>query len=366
MGATSEAKLARLRAFMAEHGYGAVVLTRLENLFWLGGGLDAHVPLVGDQGVATFVVTAHEAHLVTTNIEAPRLRDEELGELARVVELHAVDWHSDRLAAEVSRLAAAGGRVASDVPGGGRELVNLAPLRYSLSPAEVETYRRLGADQGATVAEVARSVAPGETEQAIAGRLASALLCRGITPTVLLVAADERIAAYRHPIPTGKPVERTAMLVAGGRRAGLIVSLTRLVHYGEPPADLLARHQAVCAVDAALISHTVVGAPVSAVFAAGVAAYSEAGFADEWKLHHQGGATGYAGRDYRATLSVQETVQPWQAFAWNPSIAGTKSEDTILATPDGPEILSASPDWPLVECVTAAGAIARPGILVRS
>ncbi len=58
-------------------------------------------------------------------------------------------------------------------------------------------------------------------------------------------------------------------------------------------------------------------------------------------------------------------VQPWQAFAWNPSITGTKSEDTILATPDGPEVISGSPDWPLVEATAAGRLVARPDILVR-
>ena len=37
---------------------------------------------------------------------------------------------------------------------------------------------------------------------------------------------------------------------------------------------------------------------------------------------------------------------PNQAFAWNPSIAGTKSEDTILVGPEGNEILSSTGNWP--------------------
>ncbi|MDT8304742.1 MAG: hypothetical protein RRC07_02300 [Anaerolineae bacterium] len=34
-----------------------------------------------------------------------------------------------------------------------------------------------------------------------------------------------------------------------------------------------------------------------------------------------------------------------QVFAWNPSIAGTKSEDTILAGESGNEILTAMDGW---------------------
>ena len=178
-------------------------------------------------------------------------------------------------------------------------------------------------------------------------------------------AADERAARFRHPLPTARRIERYAMLVAGARRHGLHVSVTRLVHFGSPPAELQRRHAAVARIDAAFLAATRVGAHVGDVVRAGIAAYAAEGWPDDWRHHHQGGPTGYAGRDYRATEADAERIADPQAFAWNPTLPGVKSEDTVLAHPDGLDVLSATPDLPTTVVASAAGPIARPGIVER-
>ena len=99
------------------------------------------------------------------------------------------------------------------------------------------------------------------------------------------------------------------------------------------------------------------------VFAAGLGAYKEAGFGSEWRLHHQGGATGYATRDYKATATEKKIVELNQAFAWNPSITGTKSEDTIIAREERTEIITNTPSWPLIPGTFRDQTIGRPDIL---
>ena len=79
-------------------------------------------------------------------------------------------------------------------------------------------------------------------------------------------------------------------------------------------------------------------------------------------MHHQGGAAGYGSREYFAGGGHEYPVLADQCFAWNPSIRGVKSEDTILATETGPEILTVTADWPAMP--TERG-IERPAILVR-
>jgi hypothetical protein len=58
-------------------------------------------------------------------------------------------------------------------------------------------------------------------------------------------------------------------------------------------------------------------------------------------------------------------VRPNQAFAWNPSIAGTKSEDTVIARPTGPEIISASPGFPMLAVEIDGVRWPRPDLYVK-
>jgi Xaa-Pro dipeptidase len=85
------------------------------------------------------------------------------------------------------------------------------------------------------------------------------------------------------------------------------------------------------------------------LFDVAVDGYRAAGFAGEEQLHHQGGATGYRAREWVAHPRSQEVVQARQAFAWNPSITGTKIEDTALLVDGRVELITSTPGWPSIE-----------------
>ena len=154
------------------------------------------------------------------------------------------------------------------------------------------------------------------------------------------------------------------MNVVCARKWGLIISCTRLVHFGAIPPELRRKHDAVVRVDAAFNLNTKINRPINEIFMAGLKEYADTGYADEWKLHHQGGPTGYAGRDFIGTRDEKRRVCPNQAFAWNPSITGTKSEDTILVTENGIEWLSLSTDWPMITVQYEDLSVQREDILV--
>ncbi|MFB3880508.1 MAG: M24 family metallopeptidase [Armatimonadota bacterium] len=366
MAAKSEfgEKRRRVLGLLDAGGYDAMLLGRVDNFAWYTCGGQCHVNTAQETGVGALLIHRDRKTLITNNVERPRLMAEEVANQGYGEEVSL--WTEDALAPAVARIAP-GERIVADVdlPGVIARPDAIAKLRASLTDSEVTRYRLLGAEVGAALGQACLDIEPGMTEHAVAAAIARRHWERGIVPIVVLVAADDRLLKYRHPIPTANQVKRTVMLVVCGRRQGLIVSATRIVNFGPLSAELRAKHDAVVRVDAAFIVNTKTEVRIGDIFDDGLTAYAAAGYPDEWKLHHQGGPTGYAPRDYRATSSSEDPVEVNQAFAWNPSIAGTKSEDTIIALPGGPEIISASPGFPTIEVAIARTSISRPDILVR-
>lgn len=357
-------KQRRVNAFLDERGFDALLLARTDNFAWFSGGGDCHVSLAAEGGVGALLIHPDRKTLITNNVERGRLLEEELGGLELGEDVSP--WYDDALGPALQRLAP-GERIASDVPVPGATAcpADIARLRWSLTEEEVARYRALGKEVGEALGQACMHVEPGMTEHEVAAGLAEEQFRRGIAPIVVLVAADERLMRYRHPLPTGNRIKRAVMLVVCGRRQGLIVSATRMVHFGALPEELRRKHDAAAGVDAAFIANSRPGTRIGDIFKAGLEAYAAQGYADEWKLHHQGGPTGYATRDYRATADTDHAVETNQAFAWNPSITGTKSEDTIVATAAGPEIISASPGFPMMEVSAAGTRLERPDVLLR-
>ena len=231
----------RLGRLMERHGLDAVVLRRPANFAWYTGGADTKVDHVAPEGVADLIVGRDSPLVLTSTIEAPRMRSEQTPDL-EVVEF---PWHEDRNAA--LREVVGDVRVGGDMglPGAVDLSDEIARLRRTLDPDAVESLRAIGAAATAAMAEAAAAVESGMTEHEAAARLAAACRSRGLTATVLLAAADERIALHRHPVPVGATIERRAMLVASAEGRGLYANLTRIVELDEPDPEL-ARRQRAC------------------------------------------------------------------------------------------------------------------------
>ena len=368
MGSTSdrclefEIKADRIRRLMELRGWDWLAISSVATFAWATAGGRSYINSFDSTGVATLLYGREKTLLITSNVEMPRLEVEELKGLP--IEYRIADWtdlYFDR--PQFIKDVTQKGVLASDVPLAGAVIADvLAELRATLLLNEVQRMRQLASDVVFSLEQVARSIKPGQSEEHIAAEIRAMLGQKAILSPVTLVATDERIFQHRHPLPTEKVLGRYAMLVTSAVKYGLYCSVTRLVHFGQPPVELQEKLRACAEVDAAYISATRVGSLSSDIFSQGQHEYRAQGFSDEWKMHHQGGAAGYEARDYFVGGGHEFPVNARQCFAWNPSIKGVKSEDTIIALEGGPEVLTKTLDWPMI---MTSRDIARPGILVR-
>lgn len=356
-------KMDRLKSALSKEGANGISLGRTDHFAWATCGGRSHVNIAQDAGVASFVMDGDRTIVVTNKIERLRLFEQELQGLP--VELIEIPWTADRME-YIRETIFSGKPFLSDIPAGGAATAAgvMDPLLYELTDAEIERYRALGALAGEALEASCRSIHPGDSEGRIAGNLSLACQERGLDPIVTLVACDEKILKYRHPLfDADWKFNKTAMVVLCARKNGLIASCTRIVSAGEPSQELKDRHRACVEVDVAMNVATVPGAKISNVFKTCKNKYAELGFPGEELLHHQGGPTGYRTRYFTANDSSQWSVLPGTAFAWNPSITGTKSEDTIITGAGGIEFITSRPGWPMIKIETPGGAVSRPDIL---
>ncbi|OGO34799.1 MAG: peptidase M24 [Chloroflexi bacterium RBG_16_54_18] len=351
----------RLQLLLDERKLDALWLRRVSSFAWATCGGASYINTASSEGGASLLFTRRKRYLVCNNIEIHRLEQEE-GLAGQGWQPEVLPWFTPQ--DQVSRLAG-GSALGADLEMSGAQDVSadLAWMRAQLTGPEQERFRVLGRLCAGGMMQAVQSIQPGMTELKIAGLLADAMESQGVQLVVNLVACDERILAYRHPLPKDRPLKRYAMLVACGRKWGLICSLTRLVYFGKLPDALRRKAEATALVDAVLISATRPGRSMGEVFQQAQYAYASAGFPDEWHLHHQGGLAGYEPREIVAAPDTPDPIKSGQAYAWNPSITGTKSEDTILVGDDGNQVLTQIDGWPLRDIQMGAQTVQRPEIL---
>lgn len=309
---------------------GTVLLTSHESLSWYLEGVRTHVSLAGPPVLAVRAEADGDAIYIADN-EADRMIAEELlpADAERIVR---VPWWIPPAAAAAAEPAVAEAEVAAA----------LRTARARMLPAEIDRYRILGRVTAEVLTDALAAAHPAQTERETASAVSAGLVARGIDPIVVLVSGVERVG-FRHPLPTAASLGDRAMVVVCGRRDGLIANATRWI--GAPADD-----EPILAVERAFLDASTPGGRLDEAFTAGCTAYRRVGFdAGEWRRHHQGGPTGYAGRDPRASASTADLLVENQAFAWNPSAPGAKVEDTMLRTADGWEVLTLDERWPSVE-----------------
>jgi Xaa-Pro aminopeptidase len=363
-----QTKQRRLAEFLDRHGLDGVLLQQRGNFAWITGGRDNHIANNTEAGVAAILATPAERVCLANNIEAPRMEREELAKTG--VPVVSFPWYDRKKSAARVAEVIGGRKVAADMDPLGLGLPpmprDFVELRSSLTDEEVARYREGSRRASAAMEDACHSIEFGDSEHKIAGVLDYHLHQSECTPLVTLVASDARIERFRHPIPTRKTVEHYVMLVTCAAYGGLVSCLTRFVSFGPVSQALEEKLQAIANVDAAINLSTRPGRMLGDLFRVLQKAYENNGYPDQWKLHHQGGPTGYANREALATPDSTVVARADQPFAWNPSIPGIKSEDTVLCTEEGIQVLTAhSKEWPTVVGRFEGKELPRADVLVR-
>lgn len=357
-------KQERLRDLLESHHLDALLLRRVSSFAWATCGGASYINTADTFGIASLLVTPTVRYLITVNIEAKRLADEQQL-AAQGWEFRVAPWYSS--GETISKLTQGLKLGADSSYAGAVDLSSeMALLRAALTPEESIRLRTLGQLCAASMESALRAVRPGMTEFEIASQLACETEQRGAQAIVNLISTDWRISTYRHPLPTDKLLECYAMLVLCGRKWGLVASITRFVYFGRLPGELRRKADACAQVDAAMIAASRPGTTLGVIFSQAVAAYERLGFAEEWQLHHQGGLAGYETREAFGLPGSNVAVVAGNACAWNPSITGVKSEDTISVGERGNEIVTATPGLPTVSIQVDGQTIVRPAILELS
>lgn len=363
-------KTQRIGDMLAGEDLDAVLLNAQHNFAWLTCGGSNGIDLSRENGAANLLVTADgRRFVIANNIEMPRILTEEVA--AEDFDRVEFSWQDEKATGDLAlrkakELLGSNSEIATDIPlfSAARPIENkIAACRYRFTSDELIRYRQLGQDSGAAIRRVIDKLELGQSEHEIAELLRHELASAGMTSVVTLVAADDRISNFRHPVPTAKLWRKTLLLVTCAKRGGMLTSQSRMICSGEVPGELKRITEANAVINASLVNATRPGTTGAELYSVAAKAYAQVGYADEINRHHQGGSAGYKTREWVAHPQSTDVVQLGQPFAWNPSITGTKVEETCVTTANGVEVVTASPDFPKIASTVNGREYSSPGIL---
>jgi Xaa-Pro dipeptidase len=335
-----------------------LVLTGPSAVAWACGGVAPPVDRSASTDLVWAVFTPVGAALITTNVEADRIRNEYDPAAHGFADLVTVPWHdagafvtaAERIAGSSWRSLAADGHPAFGIDA----TDDVISLRLALSAPEQDDLADLGCDAAEALQSALTSWRPGERDLDIQARCAAALEAAGADAPVLIVGGDDRLERYRHPMAVGAPVRRLVMAVVVARRGGLHTAATRFAAAGPLDTAQFDLRRRVLAIDDAVLSASRPGMTYGGALSALDTAYAKVGAPGGWAGHYQGGPIGFGQREFEfapgqtGSRWYNEPIAAGHAVAWNPSLpGGAKVEDTYLVTGTGELApVTRAPGWP--------------------
>lgn len=310
--------LDKLLSWLQTSEYDGVILGRRDNFKWITEENANAVVTNAEVGVAHLLIEKDGSVTVAADSsDCPRMEAEQnaLGAKGMLIpwyesfEAHLKDYIGDRTFASDTGIVGTD-NVQSD-------LIN---VRMQLSEKERKRYRKIGQECAGIVEGVAMNARPGQTEQEIADKIRTGCIANGI-------------------------------------------SMTRMVYFVPVPEEIKGRMQKTQKIFAAMQNLMKDGMSYQTYFRKIQELYAKEGCPEEWKMHHQGGPTGYGCREFVVTPVIGGRIRNNQAYAWNPTIVGTKCEETTFLTDNGVEIFTRTKVWPCSMIETKYGSCSVADIL---
>jgi Xaa-Pro aminopeptidase len=359
-----EGKIDALRHYMQANDLKGIYISKQEHFAWITAGGDNIVTRFVEDGVCAIFITLDGQYFICNNIETQRFKDEEYLDQFGFEE-RSMLWFENRTMEFINDLIGADNPFAADIPLDRASDANgvLRSMEMVLTENEIGRYLHLGKTFSKTIESFMETIKPGDKEIEIAGRLGARMWENGLEPVLFLVASDDRIYKYRHPIPTEKKLEKYLMVSCNARYKGLVTKITRMLHFGKIPAELQEQYNKTAAIENAMAAVTKPGVDDIVPFNLAKKMYADFGYPDMWKVHHQGGPQSYTNGFYLITDDTHNIIQLNQCYGYNPSITGTKTEDGFIVTEEGPLFITFPVSYPVIQENIDGVDYLRPGIL---
>ena len=347
-----EEKHRRIAGFLDQQQLDGVLLRRHENLAWATAGqVQARVGIPSETGVAALLLLkdGQRFYLAPEN-EAPRMAAEEFTDLGYQPVLSP--WYDDPADPALLKKLAGEGRIGSDSGAGvGLVPVDLGSLRAPLTEPEIARFRWLGATTASVVEGVLQALEPGDSEYDMEGVWWRGCCSRTAScPRCCFMAVDDRILKYKHAVARGAELQHYGMINLCTRKWGLAVSITRFVHFGEVPAEV-ARGFAV----AAEVKRPPCWPHAARVLGPRSCTLWQRGPTPRLAFPAKSSCTTRAARPATGSASGLRRRQATRSsrcrrpLPGTPAAAGARSRTRVLVTETGVEVLTATPELPLVE-----------------
>ncbi len=337
-------KLKRIQDYLKETGYAAMLLATRENFAWLTGGGNNEVFWTSDVGFGVLLVTLDDVTLVAHSMDLDRIYDDEL--LGLGIKKHMIRWHQE--SREQSALNLVNGACVSDVmiEGAGCKPLDIIRLHYPLMDSEVAQYIENGKAYECIISEIAQRIEPGMTENSVAALAAQKYINAGFRIKTLLIGSDERIGKYRHPNPSDKKIEKLILLHPGVYKDGLNIYATRMVAFGkEIPDSFYKKYEQLNMLEAQAAAMSRPGMQLKDILEKRKAFLADNGGSDEFENHFPGSLVGYT-NGTAAPLIENWTIEENMVFGWYITLTGAKVEETVIASPDGGNLITVNGMWP--------------------